>query len=287
MAKLYELRHEHDFDVIVLDTPPSRNAVDFLETPTPAARLPRRPRAARVPLPRRPRGARVRALDGDRLRDLRARDRRRHAQRPVDVLPLAVGHPRRLRRAHARRRRAAARPDDDVPDRHLARARAGARGAVPRASGSPRRGMALRRADRQPRPLRRPRRQLGRAGRKRCSRRSSASAWPGAWRATSPTSTCSSSATARRSSSSSQELVEPDPILVPHLDEDVRDLAGLARLAEHLFGCSAAPAQRRVVRACSAERRDDAVDRQRLVEEPWHVAVVVVAIAGSGLSVGR
>ena len=34
MAKLYELRHEHDFDVIVLDTPPSRNAVDFLDTPT-------------------------------------------------------------------------------------------------------------------------------------------------------------------------------------------------------------------------------------------------------------
>jgi anion-transporting ArsA/GET3 family ATPase len=34
MAKLYELRHEHDFDVIVLDTPPSRNAVDFLETPS-------------------------------------------------------------------------------------------------------------------------------------------------------------------------------------------------------------------------------------------------------------
>jgi anion-transporting ArsA/GET3 family ATPase len=33
MAKLYELRHERDFDVIVLDTPPSRNAVDFLETP--------------------------------------------------------------------------------------------------------------------------------------------------------------------------------------------------------------------------------------------------------------
>ena len=34
MAKLYELCHEHDFDTIVLDTPPSRNAVDFLETPT-------------------------------------------------------------------------------------------------------------------------------------------------------------------------------------------------------------------------------------------------------------
>jgi anion-transporting ArsA/GET3 family ATPase len=34
MAKLYELRHERDFDTIVLDTPPSRNAVDFLDTPT-------------------------------------------------------------------------------------------------------------------------------------------------------------------------------------------------------------------------------------------------------------
>jgi anion-transporting ArsA/GET3 family ATPase len=33
VAKLYELRHESDFDVIVLDTPPARNAVDFLEAP--------------------------------------------------------------------------------------------------------------------------------------------------------------------------------------------------------------------------------------------------------------
>jgi len=34
VTKLYELHHEHNFDVIVLDTPPSRNALDFLETPT-------------------------------------------------------------------------------------------------------------------------------------------------------------------------------------------------------------------------------------------------------------
>jgi anion-transporting ArsA/GET3 family ATPase len=33
VAKLYELHAEHDFDVIVLDTPPSRNALDFLEAP--------------------------------------------------------------------------------------------------------------------------------------------------------------------------------------------------------------------------------------------------------------
>jgi len=31
------------------------------------------------------------------------------------------------------------------------------------------------------------------------------------------------------------ELSERNPILVPHFDEDVQDLAGLARVAEHLF----------------------------------------------------
>jgi anion-transporting ArsA/GET3 family ATPase len=33
IAKLYELDREHDFDLIVLDTPPSRNALDFLDAP--------------------------------------------------------------------------------------------------------------------------------------------------------------------------------------------------------------------------------------------------------------
>jgi anion-transporting ArsA/GET3 family ATPase len=33
MAKLYELHQEQDFDVIVLDTPPSRDALDFLDAP--------------------------------------------------------------------------------------------------------------------------------------------------------------------------------------------------------------------------------------------------------------
>lgn len=34
VAKLYELHHEGRFDAIVLDTPPSRNALDFLDAPT-------------------------------------------------------------------------------------------------------------------------------------------------------------------------------------------------------------------------------------------------------------
>jgi anion-transporting ArsA/GET3 family ATPase len=33
VTKLYELHTEHEFDVIVLDTPPSRNALDFLRAP--------------------------------------------------------------------------------------------------------------------------------------------------------------------------------------------------------------------------------------------------------------
>jgi anion-transporting ArsA/GET3 family ATPase len=33
VTKLYELNAEHDFDMIVLDTPPSRNALDFLTAP--------------------------------------------------------------------------------------------------------------------------------------------------------------------------------------------------------------------------------------------------------------
>ena len=33
MAKLYELDHEGNFDLLVLDTPPSRNALEFLEAP--------------------------------------------------------------------------------------------------------------------------------------------------------------------------------------------------------------------------------------------------------------
>jgi anion-transporting ArsA/GET3 family ATPase len=34
VAKLYELERDGDFDLLVLDTPPSRNALDFLEAPS-------------------------------------------------------------------------------------------------------------------------------------------------------------------------------------------------------------------------------------------------------------
>ena len=43
MEKLYELAEETDFDLIVVDTPPTRNALDFLDAPGPAHPLPRPP----------------------------------------------------------------------------------------------------------------------------------------------------------------------------------------------------------------------------------------------------
>ena len=49
IAKLYELDRDGDYDVLVLDTPPSRNALDFLDAPGPADALLPGPRDPHVP----------------------------------------------------------------------------------------------------------------------------------------------------------------------------------------------------------------------------------------------
>ena len=48
MEKLYEIHAEDRYDLLVLDTPPSRNALDFLEAPNRLTPVHRRPRAAGV-----------------------------------------------------------------------------------------------------------------------------------------------------------------------------------------------------------------------------------------------
>ena len=53
IAKLYELDQEGDYDLLVLDTPPSRNALDFLDAPEPARRVLPGPRDQDVPAPGR------------------------------------------------------------------------------------------------------------------------------------------------------------------------------------------------------------------------------------------
>ena len=52
IAKLHELDLSGEFDVLVLDTPPSRNALDFLDAPDRLTGLPPGPRDPDVPAPR-------------------------------------------------------------------------------------------------------------------------------------------------------------------------------------------------------------------------------------------
>ena len=199
IAKLYELHHERDFDVIVLDTPPSRNALDFLDAPTRLLGF-LEGRALKVFVSPGGLTARVfgrstalvfaifaRVTGVDMLSDLSR------------LLPLGLGRDRRLRRSHPRRRSSCcASRQRRVPDRHLARARAGARGGVPRRRAR-RPGHVAGRADRQPRPPRRPRRPLRGGGGGAAHTRARRAAWRCGSLTTWRTSTCSSSATARPS----------------------------------------------------------------------------------------
>ena len=77
VAKLYELDASGEFDLLVLDTPPSRNALDFLDAPAAPHRLLPGPRAQAVPAPGRARRA-----------DRGPRHRR-------GLRPAAAGHGRR------------------------------------------------------------------------------------------------------------------------------------------------------------------------------------------------
>ena len=111
---------------IVLDTPPSRNALDFLDAPDRLTQLLRGPRAARVPGPDgaggEGRGPRRRASSSPSSSALTGVD----LLQDLSVFFRALGGAaRRLPRARGGRQGAAGRPRHDVPRRHLARARAG------------------------------------------------------------------------------------------------------------------------------------------------------------------
>ena len=101
IAKLYELDQEGDFDLLVLDTPPSRNALDFLDAPQ---RLKGffGGRAIRMFL--RPAGLSGKVLGrgtGHGVLAAQARHRRRPAAGPVGLLPHAGRDDRRLHGARA------------------------------------------------------------------------------------------------------------------------------------------------------------------------------------------
>ena len=138
MEKLYELHDRGGFDLIVVDTPPTRHALDFLDAPRRLTRLLDNrdlPHADGADAHRRCASASVAAQAF--LRTDLARRRHRGRRRRRRLLPRVRGHggglprPRRAGDAAARGRR------DRVRARHVAAARRGRGGASSSPSGSP------------------------------------------------------------------------------------------------------------------------------------------------------
>ena len=208
MEKLFEIHQEGRFDFLVLDTPPSRNALDFLDAPK---RLTQFIEGRGMQMFMKPtgiadQGRRPGQLDGDERAE--AGHRPRPAHRPERVLPGVQRHGRRLPGARQARLRAARRPGDHLRRGLRPAGRADRRGRLlPPQAG---RGQAARRRrDRQQGPLRGRRGGRGRgrgATYTACSTTTSPSASP----RTSPTtrrspsgtratsSTCGASSTRRR-----------------------------------------------------------------------------------------
>ena len=150
------------------------------------------------------------------------------------LLQVAVGRDRRLQRADPRRRRAAARPGDELPDRHLPRARARARGRCSWPSGCARRGWRATRAIVNRVHLH----GLGGHSAEEVAG-TLASELGEALARRAAHNLADFDVLARRDRDTiadlGSELDEPAPVIVPHLDEDIQDLAGLARIAGYLF----------------------------------------------------
>ena len=235
VAKLYELDKSGRFDVLVLDTPPSRNALDFLDAPDRLHGLPRGSRAARASWRRPGLAARVVGRGTSVVFSRpQAPDRRRSARRPQRLLPRAGrpastasrSAPRASRRCWpTRRRRSSSSPRPSASrSRRRSSSPASCATRACRSAVSSSTACTCSTAGR-PRPT---------------SRR-----WPPRWAATpssrarsrapTPRSARWRSATARRSSISARETGEQDPIVIPQLDGDVHDVDGLVAIHGHLF----------------------------------------------------
>ncbi len=130
MEKLYELVHSDEFDIVVVDTPPTRNALDLLDAPRRLTRFleNRLFRALMVP-------TRMSAAGGERGHAGAAADdcagggRRDRAGRRV-LLPGLRGHGGRVPQPGQRRARAAGRPGHRLRARDLGPARRRRRGRL-------------------------------------------------------------------------------------------------------------------------------------------------------------
>ena len=149
MEKLHELHKEGDYDLLVLDTPPTRNALDFLDAPKRLSRF-IDSRSLQFFTSGGPvRGEGVLARDGAGVLDAQAPHRHRPAAGPVRLLPELRRHGRGLPRARRAGHRPAGRQPHHLPAGHLPAARRRRRGGLlpPPPAG---RGHALRRRGGQP-----------------------------------------------------------------------------------------------------------------------------------------
>ena len=132
MERLFEIHATGEYDLIVIDTPPTRNAIDFLDAPARMADFFGGRLLRWLTLPYRVGGKR-----GTRVINVASRPFYQMADRILGsqflaghrrVLPQLPVDVRRVRRARAGGRAAAARQAHDVRGRHHARSRAAARG---------------------------------------------------------------------------------------------------------------------------------------------------------------
>ena len=228
IAKLYELDQEGDYDLIVLDTPPSRNALDFLDAPGRLTGVLPGPRDPHVPAPGGARRPAARARDGRRCSRVLQRVTGVDLLQDLSVFFRSLsgvidGFTERARRVGA----LLADPAHDVPDRHLAAPRPGrggdllppqaARGAGCRSAGSwstacttaPELDGAL----------------PGDAGRRRSATRSRR-----AWQTAAGGARGARRARRGRASRASRRRSATADVVIPELDDDVHDVEGLARI---------------------------------------------------------
>ncbi len=134
MERLYDLHASGAYDLIVIDTPPTRNAIDFLDAPARMADFFGGRLLRWLTMPYRIGGGR-----GARMVNVASRpfyqmaDRILGSQFLQDIAEFFLNFQSMyggLRRARPGRRAAAARPAHDVRGRHHARGRAAARGRV-------------------------------------------------------------------------------------------------------------------------------------------------------------
>ncbi len=239
VAKLYDLHASGRFDVLVLDTPPSRNALDFLDAPD---RLTGFFDGRALKLFLAPTGLAARAMGRGTgvvfgvLRRLTGVDL---LDDLVGLLPRARRPGRRLPRARRGRQGAAGRPRDrrssSSPARSASPSRRRSSSAASCASpGCRSAALIVNRVHTSSTPA------ADGCRRRRRSPPSSVEELGPRLAAKVARTYGEALATAERDAAAIERLCaetgERDPVIVPELEGDVHDVAGLVAVHEHLFG---------------------------------------------------